>query len=93
MSVDDAIDTMVSRAIRPPKAPSRQKSPGPVGKKGWVPKVPQPDFEDSDEWGSADSRGRGVMEEKLSAMRVPPEAMSDSDSCSLFEYVPQSKNR
>ena len=48
------------------------------------PKLPQPNFDESDE---SEKAGKA---ERLVAASDPP---SDSDTCSLFEYVPQSRSR
>ena len=84
-AADNDIDTMVSGAFRPQRVGSgRKKGPAPV--------LPQPNFDESDEGGKSESRS-SVVREKLTSAPVPSETMSDSDTCSLFEYVPQIKNR
>ncbi|XP_076439440.1 uncharacterized protein LOC143279093 isoform X2 [Babylonia areolata] len=80
---EDEVSTLVSRssAQRRKVESVRQKHP--------VPRLAQPSFEDSEEVERGDTAGG----RQRAAVSAPSEVTSDSDACSLFEYVPQARSR
>ncbi|KAL8615823.1 hypothetical protein ACOMHN_048531 [Nucella lapillus] len=81
-ATDDDVVTMVSRS-------SAQKGLGSAREKQRVTRLAQPSFDESGESDKTNSALRNTEP----AVPAPSEVTSDSETCSLFEYVPQSKNR